>query len=334
MAENMVRCIRCHEVFDAEAGPCTKCGAPYEAPVAPPLPVDGLYVDRYAGTPFVPGPETALLPARPHSNPTALLIGAGVVMIVAASMVAILAVTLGLGSGPTTAPVYVVPKTDQPSPTPTLPPSIALTLQRLDDPNLSADVVVESAADVNDPSLGKHERQSVSFKGQIAGGNEAGIVIEAGITREYRVVDSIVYVRVPPATRWSIAASIPTYLLIDQSFGLTTPQMLRLVGAETLDGQAVNHFQTTRMWVPDVPRIAMIDTSGFAFKPETVVLDLWTSPDGEPVKAVFSATNLAANGTKLLDIETTYTFANVGVPQTIEVPGPSPSASGGATPTK
>jgi hypothetical protein len=334
MAENMVRCVRCHEVFDAEAGPCTKCGTPYQAPAAPPLPADGLYVDRYAGTPFVPAPQTALLPARPHRNSTGLLIGAGAVMIVAAIMVAILAVTLGLGSGPTPGPVYVVPKTDQPSPTPTLPPSIALTLQQLNDPNLSADVVVESSANVNDPTLGKHDTQSVSFKGRIASGNEAGTVIEAGITREYVVVDNVVFVRVPPATRWSTAASIPTYLLIDQSFGLTKPQMLRLVGAETLEGQAVNHFQTTRMWVPDVPRIAMIDTSGFAFKPETVVLDLWTSPDGEPVRAIFSATNLAANGTKLLDIETTYKFANVGVPQTIEVPGPSPSGSAGATPSK
>ncbi|MGA3058303.1 MAG: hypothetical protein ABSE70_09780 [Candidatus Limnocylindrales bacterium] len=333
MAEKMVRCVRCHEVFDAEAGPCTKCGAPYRPPAQPEA-IDGLYVDRYAGTPFEPAPQTALLPARPRRNSTGLLIGAGAALIVAAIMVAILAVTLGLGSGPTEAPVYVVPRTDQPSPTPTLPPSITLTLQQLNDPNLCADVVVASAADVNDPTLGKHERQSVSFKGQIAGGNETGIVIEAGITREYRVVGNVVFVRVPPATRWSTAASIPTYLVIDHSFRVTKPEMLRLVGAETLDGQAVNHLQTTRSWVPDVPRIAMIDTSGFAFKPETVVLDLWTLPGGEPVKAVFSATNLAANGTKLLDIETTYTFANVGVPQTIEVPGPSPSASAGATPSK
>jgi hypothetical protein len=209
-----------------------------------------------------------------------------------------------------------------------------LTLQQLNDRNLSADLVVQSVADVNDPSLGKHDRQTASFTGQIAGGNEAGIVIEAGITREYRVVSGVVYERTPPTTRWSTAASIATYLVIDPSFGLSKPQMLQLVGAESLDGQAVNHFRNTSTWAPDVARIAMIDTSGFLFKPDVVVLDLWTSPFGSPVKAVFSATNTSTNGTKLLDIETSYTFTNVGGPQVIENPAASPGASLGASPSK
>ena len=227
MAEKMVRCHRCHEVFDAEAGPCTKCGAPYQPPAAPPEGDGQLYVDRYAGTEFVPPPLVVPLRPLPRRNSTGLLIGGGVVLIGLAAVVAIIVAVGGLGSAATAPPGYVVPRTEQPSATPTLPPSVALTLQQLNDPNLSADVTVQSVADVNDPSLGKHERHSVSFVGQIAGGNEGGIVIEEGITREYRIVDGVVFVRVPPATRWSTAASIAGYLVIDQSFGLTKPQMLR-----------------------------------------------------------------------------------------------------------
>ena len=69
MAEKMVRCVRCHEVFDAEAGPCTKCGTPYRPPVAQPKAIDGLYVERYAGTPYVPEPPPApVVPARRRSS--------------------------------------------------------------------------------------------------------------------------------------------------------------------------------------------------------------------------------------------------------------------------
>ncbi|MGZ6314468.1 MAG: hypothetical protein ACXWNI_02435 [Candidatus Limnocylindrales bacterium] len=334
MAEKMVRCHRCHEVFDAEAGPCTKCGAPYQPPIAPPDSGGQLYVDRYAGTEFEPPPLVVPLRPLPRRNSTGLLIGGGVVLIGLAAVVAMVVAVGGFGSAATAPAGYVVPRTEQPSATPTLPPTIALTLQQLNDPNLSADVTVQSIADLNDPSLGKHERHAVSFVGHIAGGNEGGIVIEEGITREYRVVGGVVFVRVPPATRWSTAASIALYLVIDQSFGLTKPQMLQLVGEENIDGQPVNHLRSTTAWAPDVSRISMIDISGFFFKPEVVSLDLWTSPDGSPVKAVFSATNTAANGTKLLDIETSYTFTNVGVPQVIENPVASPSASLRASPSK
>jgi hypothetical protein len=334
MAEKMVRCHRCHEVFDAEAGPCTKCGAPYQPPVAQPEAGGALYVERYAGTEFVPAPVLVPMARLPRRNSPVLLIAGGAALIGLAMVVAIIVVAGGLGSSATALPAYVVPRTEQPSAPPTLPPSIALTLQQLNDRNLSADLVVQSVADVNDPSLGKHDRHTASFTGQIAGGNEAGIVIEAGITREYRIVSGVVFVRVPPATRWSTAASIATYLVIDPSFGLSKPQMLQLVGAETLDGQAVNHFRNTTAWAPDVARISMIDSSEFLFKPEVVVLDLWTSPDGSPLKAVFSATNTSTNGTKLLDIETSYKFMNVGGAQAIENPVASPSASLGPSPSK
>jgi hypothetical protein len=333
MAEKVVRCVRCHYVFDAGEGPCPKCGTPYKPPAAPPELPDVPYAERYAGTPFAPPTETTPVAFRPRRNFPILMIS-GVTLVGVAMLIAIVAVFGGAGAGPTAGPIYVRPRTDPPSPPPTLPASVTLTIQQLNDPNLSADVTVQSVADVNDPSLGVHERHAVSFVGQIAAGNEDGIVIEEGITREYRVVGGVVFVRATPSARWSTAASIAGYLVIDPAFGLRKPQMLQLVGEETQDGQLVNHFQTTSSWAPDVTRISMIDTTGFTFKPDLVALNLWTSQDGSPLKAVFSATNTATNGTKLLDIETTYTFTNIGGPGKIEVPGPSPSGSLGASPSK
>jgi hypothetical protein len=76
--------------------------------------------------------------------------------------------------------------------------------------------------------------------------------------------------------------------------------------------------------------MAMMDTSGLGIKPDTFRLDLWTAADGSPVAAQFSATNTAVDGTKLIDIETTYTFSDAGATPTIAdpmaTPGPSPSA--------
>jgi hypothetical protein len=123
---------------------------------------------------------------------------------------------------------------------------------------------------------------------------------------------------------------MPSYLVIAPPFGLTKPEMLSFIGVEQLDGQAVNHLRTTRWWSPDIARMAMMDTSSLGMKPETSTLDLWTTINGAPVYATFSATNTATDGTKLVDIETTYTFTNVGVPQPIgdpmATPSPPPSA--------
>ena len=46
-----------------------------------------------------------------------------------------------------------------------------------------------------------------------------------------------------------------------------------------------------------------------------------------PVSATFSGTNSASDGTKLLDIEVSYTFTDVGVPVDIVSPLPTPSPS-------
>jgi hypothetical protein len=75
--------------------------------------------------------------------------------------------------------------------------------------------------------------------------------------------------------------------------------------------------------------MSLADLSSLLIGPDVEVLDLWTTDDGTPVQATFSGTNSTGDGTKLIDIEVSYTFAQVGVLKTIDVPGagwsPSPS---------
>src|SRR5664280_1178492 len=92
--ENMVRCVRCHTVFDANEGPCTKCGAPYQPRVTAPPPPPDSFVDRYSNTEFVAPVDIPMaMPVR-RSQRTGLLIGGGVALI-AFAMVAVLLVTMG-----------------------------------------------------------------------------------------------------------------------------------------------------------------------------------------------------------------------------------------------
>jgi hypothetical protein len=334
MAEKMVRCFRCHEVFDAEAGPCTKCGTPYRPPVAQPRAGEGLYVEKYAGTPFAPVPDPVPLPPRQRSTSPVLLIAGGIGLMAVALVVAFAAALGGLGSQPTSPPQLVIAQPAQPTPTPTLPPSVALTLAQLSDRNLCADVTVQSRVDVNSRVLGKSETRINTFQGQLAGGDQSGIATQSGATAEFRLVGGAVYVRVPPATKWMTAASMPSYLIIEPLFGITKPEMIQLVGSETREGQPVNHFRTTKWWGPDIARMAMMDISGLGISPDASVLDIWTTPAGSPITAKFSATNAATDGTRLLDIEATYTFANVGIPRQIQVPLPSTNPSPKASPSK
>ena len=153
-----------------------------------------------------------------------------------------------------------------------------------------------------------------------------------------RLVNGQIYTRILPTGKWSLLAEMPAYLVICPVFGLASTKDLQLVGQEMKNGQVVNHFQSTGWWTPDISRVSMADLSSLPIKPDVSVLDLWATPDGAPVAATFSGTNSATDGTRLLDIEVTYTFSDVGVPQAIDAPGPgwSPSPSiriGGATPS-
>ena len=233
MTENWVRCGRCHEVFDAEAGPCLKCGTPYQPPAAAPAPYDGLYADRYAGTAFVPAPEAPPVVPRRARNYTGMLMGAGAALIAAALLIGVL-IELGAGGSPgPTQPVYIVQVPETASPTPTLPPTIALTLSQLSDPKLSAHVTVQSNIQLSSRVLGKSESMVVKFDGEVSQGNQWGNLQSAGVQEEMRLVNGQIYTRQLPSGRWSLLAEMPAYLVICPVFGLDSTRDLQLVGQET-----------------------------------------------------------------------------------------------------
>lgn len=328
MAEKMVRCIRCHEVFDADAGPCTKCGTPYQPPVAQPRAYEGLYVERYAGTALTPTDDSLIVvvPPRRHDN-TSLFIGGGAVLIVSAIVVAVLAMSGALGGpNPTAQPRRVIAVTAPPSPTPTLPPTISKTLAQLNDAKLSAQITVDSHITMS-ATVGQSAAVIVKFDGNVSNGNEWGTLQAAGITQEIRLVEGRVYSRVMPAGKWILSAAMPSYLVVCPVFGLKSAEDIQLIGLESRGDQQLYHVQSTRSWSPDMNRLAMADLSFLPYWPDKSVLDLWVTADGTPVEATFSGWSLASDGTKLVDVEVAYTFKQVGVPQSIDVPGASPSAS-------
>ncbi len=324
MSEKMVRCGRCHEVFDAGAGPCTKCGAPYLAPVAAAKVVEGSYADIYAGTTFVAPPTQPAAPMRQRrQNRTLWIWGGGALILLAVAVAIVFGTGLG-GPGNQSNGLLVVPVTPRPTPTPTLPPSITALIARLNDSALSAHIVVVSRVQVSTRLMGSGTTL-ISFDGQISGWNESGTLKQGGVTRELKLVDSIVYMRSAPNGTWQISPAIASYLIIAPVFGITKPEMIQLIGQEAKNGQLLNHLQTTKWWPSDPSRLALADLARLSPAPDTNVLDLWATPDGVPVSATFSGTNSASDGTKLVDIEVSYTFDQVGVPISIGTPEPAPS---------
>jgi len=322
----MVRCGRCHEVFDANDGPCTKCGAPYQAPAAAPKVDGGSFADIYAGSGFVASSERTAAPISPRRQNRVLWIWGGAALIVVAVIVAI-AFGMGMGGSDNRSNgQLVVAHTPKPTPTPTLPPAITALMGPLNDRALSAHIVVVSRVQVSSRLIGSGTTL-VSFDGQISGSSEEGTLKQGGVTREIKLVDSIVYTRVVPNGAWQISPSIPSYLIIAPVFGITKPEMIQLIDQETKDGQTLNHLQTTKWWAPDTSRLALADLTSLSLAPDVNVLDLWATADGAPVSATFSGTNSASDGTKLVDIEVSYTFDQVGVPVSIGTPEPSPSRS-------
>jgi hypothetical protein len=327
MAEKMVRCSRCYEVFDAEEGPCPKCGTPYRPPAAPPPVFDGLYSQRFASAEPTPVIHVPTAPP-PRKNSTVLIAAGGAVVVVVLALGGLFA--LGAFNGPApTAPPVVVAITPRPSPTPTLPPTISLTLAQLNDPNLSAALTVTAHVQVNSSMAGQ-PYSTVVFNGQVSNGNESGTIQVGGETREIRLVNDQMYYRVLPSEKWTILSPIPGYWVISPVFGLNSERDIQLVGQEMKDGQELNHLRSTNSWRPDISRLAMEDLTSLPYPAEHATLDLWATSDGAPVEATFSGTNFATDGSKLLDVEVSYSFSQVGVPQTITVPGPSgsPGASG------
>ena len=334
MAEKMVRCVRCHEVFDAELGPCTKCGTPYKEPVAAPALPEGTYSERYATA--APDPEPVMAPLPERRNSTYLIWG-GVALIAAALVVALL-FELGFGgagSGPTPRPVVLA----APSAVHTLPPTISTTLDELNDPNFSAHLSVQGRVQVTATNASKAQIIVVNYDGIVSGGNQWGILKVGSSAQEAMFVNGSVYVRTPPATKWTAASAVSSYKLLCPMFGLKDERALTMVGQEIKGGQLLNHLQATHWWTPDLSRLTLYDMSFLSsgLSPDVTSLDLWTLPDGTPVSATFSAKTLAGQ-VALVDIEVNYTFSNVGQAVDIEVPvtpgaswTESPGPSGVAT---
>jgi hypothetical protein len=59
-------------------------------------------------------------------------------------------------------------------------------------------------------------------------------------------------------------------------------------------------------------KLAVLDVSSLPEKIEKVSLDLYVTSDGTPVSATFNAWTDASDGEHLVQIVTTYGFANVG----------------------
>ena len=335
MAENWVRCHRCHEVFDAEGGPCPKCGAPYQPPAAAPAPIDGLYTERYAERASIAGPAdqtaghgvkivAAPLPRR-RVGP-AVFAGIGVVLIVGA-VVAATVMELG-GATPSSAPVYVNGGgTPQPRRA-TLPPIVALTLGQVANYQLDAHVTVRATIRLDSQYKWKAQSLTTVFDGHVAEGNESGTVQTGGSAQEIRMVGGVFYARSLPSGKWSVLPALPSYLLVSPVLGIDSTQDLAEVGPTMLNGQIMNHLQSTTTWAPDISRLTMTDLSTLPVQPTAMLLDLWVDDNGVPLSATVQATNIGPGGAKLLDIQVAYTFSDVGVPTNMVAPiSPSPAPS-------
>lgn len=332
MAENMVRCVRCHEVFDSEAGPCMKCGTPYTPPASKPESYAGLYSDRYAATSVTSVEPVPVAPSSRRRSNTTYMIWGGVALICGAFVVAVL-FALGMSGGPNSTPAPVHGVGGAPLATATLPPTISLTLQQLSDVNFSAHVSVQSRIQLSASVAAKAQVITIKYDGIVSAGNQWGTLKVNAATQDTMLVNGDGFTRTPPALKWS-AVAFPPYRIISPLFGLKTTNDLAMVGQEKKDGVTLNHLRSTSWWTPDISRLSFTDLSALRIPPDVNVLDLWVKPDGTPVSATFSGTNMAGN-TVLVGIQVQYTFSDVGLKQTIGAPGPgwTPSIDPLATPT-
>jgi hypothetical protein len=328
VAELMVRCHRCYEVFDAEEGPCPNCGTPYRPPTPQPRPIDGLYTERYAQPEEVPAVAFRAGPKPPRKVTSVQLVGIGGIFVGLAVVAAMVVAPGGGGVAATAGPHYVMPAETPGTAVPTLGPIVALTFDQIGGFRFDAHVSVAATIQLNAKVNGKAQSITTRFDGQVAEANQSGIVQTGGASLETRLVDGYFYVRTMPSGKWSVLPSLPAYLLISPAFGIRSTADLVMQGPATREGRLVNHLQSSPSWEPDISRLAMTDLSRMPVQPDTFLLDLWVTDDGAPVWAAVSATKIDDSGAKLIDVEVAYTFTNVGVPTALVAPiSPSPSPS-------
>jgi hypothetical protein len=312
MTEKMVRCPRCHDVFDADEEACPRCGTRYEPITAPPDPGERFFVERYASTPFQTPTPLRPEPA-PRSGPS-VLVGVGVAFVVVALVFGALFLAGAFGSGPAPTRQAVVARTASPTPAPTLPASIARTLAQFADPNFNAHIYVSTRATVS-PQVNNSNQGYTLFSSldvTVEAGNEAGTVTIGGIATDFTLMSNQLSLR-SAAGHYAPASTISAYYLLLPIFDLTDPKMLQYVGDTTSDsGQTLSHLVSTPWWTPGKSKLAVLDVSTLPEKIVNVSLDLYVTQDGTPVSATFNAWTDTSSGEHLIQIVTTYSFANVG----------------------
>lgn len=330
MSDGMVRCVRCHGVFEADLDVCPRCGTTYRPMPVAPAPEAGFYVDKYHGTEFAAPVAPTATPVMPATGPRSGMIVAMGVMMVALALVVGGLFALGAFGSAAPAPALIFGNSQRPSPTPTLPPSVTTTLAQLRDINLSAHIKIQTRATVDARISGGAKTVIANMDATVSSGNEMGTLTVGGTATQFRLVDGIYYSRAAPGGKWAAKSIIPPAMLLTPLFGITDAKMIQFIGEEKRSGQPVNHLRSTGWWVPDQSRMSLFDVNVLGIKANKTVLDLWATPDGNPVAAAFAATQDTSDGSvHLLDIEVSFAFDSVGTPQIIEnpIPTPSPKAS-------
>ena len=291
MAEKMVRCPHCHEVFEAEEGTCPKMRGPYRPTIAQPRPIDGLYVERYAAK---AGPTPARShrssPGRPRIHP--LVFAGAILLVIALAAAAFVEMGAGGGAGSSVTPGFVVGVQSARPLQPTLPAVLALAYGQVADYDLAAQVTIQATVQLSSQFKWKTQSLATEFDGQVSEGDQSGTIQTGGTSQEIRLVDGLFYVRNFPSGKWSLLPSLPAYLLVCPVLGIDSTADLISLGPVMREGQMVNQLRSTSSWAPDISRIALTDLSSLPIKPTAMILDLWVGDDGAPLWASVSATNI------------------------------------------
>jgi hypothetical protein len=204
---------------------------------------------------------------------------------------------------------------------PTLPPILNKTLAQLADPQLNMHVSIRTSVSVNARVSGRSVSTTVNMEVDCSSGNESGTNTNGGVTYEWRLVDGTYYLRRLPIGAWKAQGALSPFVVLTPLFSLSDPKMLQYDGPDTRNGTPTEKLQSTLWWTPDSGKLSGLDVATLAIAPQHTLLTLWVATDGSPVYATFRAWTDASDGTNLLDIETTYTFSNVGM----VLPIPSPT---------
>ena len=326
---HMIRCGACHEVIELGelvGGRCPKCGCPYSPPKKISAP-EGSFIARYAGEQAPGEAESERQMLKPRSGvPIVLIVGVAMIVIAVAGGGLVLA---GVFNAKPTGTPHRTPNTVIGIATPevTIPPVINTTLEYLADPQFSAIVSIDSSVMVSGRVSSRPGTVRSHLQVKMSSGVEAGQLTVGRTTWDCYVDQGTILVRQQPKGKWQGAAY--GYLVLSPFFDLTDPDQLQLKAETTRNGIPVYHMTNSRYWKPDILRLAIMGSAvldqfqiqGGQMMPDHYTLDLYVANNGAPVYAEYHAWVAAADGTKVLALDTYYTFTNVGLVEAI----PSPS---------